>query len=117
MQFSIVALTALLSASALAAPASNAKDATSYDISNVETRKYDGETINTITFNISATNGGSLNFQCGPYDPALGYDTDSFESGKLYDCGKNSLFSFRYHTAQDETEPEELFLWQNVSET
>lgn len=87
-----------------------------YSIKSFTTRKYDGKTINTLFFNIISADGGSLDFTCNAYDTALGHATESFESGKTYLCGKDSLFSFSYTPNADE-KVDDLVLWQKVSDT
>lgn len=78
-------------------------------ISNFFSRKYDGQTINTLGFNISATNGGTLNTACAPYDPATAATAAVFEDKKVYFCSKDSSFSFSFATTTSQ-----LYLWQTI---
>lgn len=81
---------ASLFGAALAAPtASNCKVDSTYAIDNLSTRKYDGKTIDTLFFDIKATNGGTLDFECSPHDEVTGKNVQGFESGRSYSCGKN----------------------------
>lgn len=120
MQFFSAATVALFSATALAAPTlpttptpcpPEESGNTVYQIKDFTTRKYDGQNVATLSFDILATNGGTLDFECSPYDPATNAATDAFESGHVYSCGLNSQFSFSY-----DVETTELVLWQDVSE-
>ncbi|KAH7060674.1 hypothetical protein B0J12DRAFT_593593 [Macrophomina phaseolina] len=111
------AAAALLSATALSAPtASTDKETTTYQIKDFTTRKYDGKTISTLSFRILATNGGTLDFTCVPYDPVTGCATEHFESGQVYSCGENSFFSFSYTDGNDIDQTNELVLWQDIAE-
>lgn len=85
-----------------------------YTVESFTTRKYDGQTINTVSFNIKSADGGSIDLNCVAYDPALGRATESFESGEVYRCGLNSSFLFAYTPNADEDQ-DDLFLWQEVS--
>lgn len=87
-----------------------------FTIQEFTTRRYDGVSINTVFFTILSANGGTLDFECGAYDPALGHNTDAFEIGKVYACGNGSFFSFSY-TPNSGDGVDDLFLWQNVSDT
>ncbi|KAJ4387262.1 hypothetical protein N0V93_007851 [Gnomoniopsis smithogilvyi] len=105
--------TALLSVTALAAPTPctpEGEDSTVYEIQDFTLRKYDGQNVATLSFNILATNGGTLDFECSPYDPVTNTATQAFESDNVYSCGKNSLFSFSYDVSSTE-----LFLWQEIT--
>ncbi|KAJ4405303.1 hypothetical protein N0V82_010337 [Gnomoniopsis sp. IMI 355080] len=110
------ATAALLSASALAAPTACTPDTSSddsetvYDINGFTTRKYDGTNIATLFFNITATNGGTLDFECVPYDTVTKAATQEFKSGSVYFCGENSLFSFIYDVPSTV-----LYLWQEIT--
>ncbi|KAF7194501.1 Major allergen Alt a 1 [Pseudocercospora fuligena] len=115
MKFAIAAAATLFGAAAVAAPAARTDD-TTYQIKDFTTRKYDGKTISTMFFRILATNGGTLDFECVPYDPVTKGATENFEGGHVYPCGENSFFSFSYVPKHD-TQTNELFLWQDVSET
>lgn len=125
--------TALLSATALAAPTDSStytppstyscpnpnppdKETTTYQIKDFSTRKYDGKTVSTLSFRILATTGGTLDFECIPYDPVTKGATQAFESGKVYFCGENTFFSFSYTVGNGADKKNELFLWQEVSE-
>ncbi|KAK0639979.1 Major allergen Alt a 1 [Lasiodiplodia hormozganensis] len=124
------AATALLSATtALAAPTDPSysppptyscpgpdKETTKYQIKEFSTRKYDGKKISTLSFRILATNGGTLDFQCIPYDPVTKGATQAFEDGKVYFCGENTFFSFSFTAGNGADKKNELFLWQEVSE-
>lgn len=114
----ITAASALLSACALAAPSAskNCKVNSVYAIDGFGTRKYNGTKIDTLFFNIKATNGGTLDFECSPHDELTGESADGFESGRSYSCGENSFFYFRY-TLGDEGEMDQLMLWQDISDT
>ncbi|KAL1620270.1 hypothetical protein SLS56_009704 [Neofusicoccum ribis] len=112
----ITAAAALLSATALAAPTSSTdKETTTFQIKDFTTRKYDGKTISTMSFRILATTGGTLDFECVPYDPVTKGATEAFESGKVYFCGENSFFSFSYTDGNDVDQTNELFLWQEIA--
>lgn len=87
-----------------------------YSMKSFTTQKHDGNTVNTVSFNIISADGGSLDIACNAYDPALGHATESFESGKIYPCGKDSTFLFSYTPNGDET-VDNLVLWQRVSDT
>lgn len=69
-----------------------------YAIKGFTERKLDGANISTIFFNISATNGGTLDFECSPYNQKThkAVPSDSFVVGKTYDCGANTAFSFAF---------------------
>ncbi|KAF4308917.1 putative major allergen alt protein [Botryosphaeria dothidea] len=117
MKFSTAAAATLLSATALAAPtATTDKETTTFQIKDFTTRKYDGKTISTMSFRILATTGGTLDFECVPYDPVTKGATENFESGHVYSCGENSFFSFSYTDGNDIDQTNELFLWQDISE-
>lgn len=88
MRAAIIA--SLFGATALAAPAaSTCKIDSTYSIDSLSTRKYDGKTIDQLFFNIKATNGGTLDFECSPYDEVTGKNVDGFKSGRSYSCGEN----------------------------
>lgn len=113
MKFFSIATAALCGTVAVAAPTtspSTGDETTVYQIKDFTTRKYDGQNVATLFYNILATNGGTLDFQCVPYDPVTKTGTQAFESGKVYFCGENSFFSFSYDVASTE-----LFLWQDIS--
>lgn len=89
-----------------------ARQPTPTDLSPPAERKYNGVDTASLSFNITATNTGTLNFLCIPYDPAIQGATEAFESGRVYACGSNSFFSFSF-----EPDTSDLFLWQDVTET
>ncbi|KAE9962143.1 hypothetical protein BLS_000770 [Venturia inaequalis] len=78
-------------------------------ITDFFSRKYDGINIATLGFNISATNGGELNFRCAPYDPAIDATAAQFEDKRVYFCAKDSSFSFSFENAANQ-----LYLWQTI---
>lgn len=78
-------------------------------ISNFSSRKYDGKTISSLGFNISATNGGTLNFYCSAYDTVTEKPTIAFDDKRVYFCDKDSSFSFSFTTATSQ-----LYLWQTI---
>lgn len=92
------------------------KETTTFQIKEFSERKYDGKTISTLSFRILATNGGTLDFQCIPYDPVTKGATQAFEDGKVYFCGENTFFSFSFTAGNGADKKNELFLWQEVSE-
>ena len=63
-----------------------------------------------------ATNSGSLNFTCAPFDPVERSVTKRFEDGKVYFCGENSEFSYSYSEGEGNVEKNRLFLWQAVTD-
>jgi hypothetical protein len=87
-----------------------------YAMKSFTTHNHDDDTINTVFFDITSANGGTLDFTCSAFDPALGHVTESFQSGKVYSCGKDSSFSFSYTPNGNEKE-DDLILWQNVNGT
>lgn len=106
-----------MATTSMAAPTNSySDDTTTYELKDFTLRKLDGVNISTMFFRILATNGGTLDFECSPYDPVTGGATENFEADHVYSCGENSLFSFNYIPKHD-TQTNELFLWQNVSET
>lgn len=111
MKFILAASAAILGL-ASAAPQARSDD-TTFAIKDFYERKYNGKDINSVSFRILATNGGTLDFECSAYDPVVGHGTENFEAGKVYSCGENSFFSFSYSPDQNN----ELFLWQDVSDT
>ncbi|CAN8105267.1 unnamed protein product [Discula destructiva] len=102
------AAAALFATTALAATTPAPADAV-YSIKGFTARKNDGNTIDTVFFNILATNGGTLDFTCVAYDPKKKAATYEFKSGHVYSCGENSFFSFEY-----DVDNKELYLWQQV---
>lgn len=75
-----------------------------WKISTLWARKLDGKTLSALTFNIQATNGGTLNFTCGA-------SADKLESSKIYSCGENSSIFFSWNDASNA-----LLLQQSVSD-
>ncbi|KAH8707152.1 major allergen Alt a 1 subunit [Phaeosphaeriaceae sp. PMI808] len=75
-----------------------------WKVSRFWARKLDGKNINSIDFNIEATNKGTLNFQCGT-------SADPVEDGKFYQCGENSFIFFAFQASHNG-----LILKQDVSE-
>ncbi|KAI5356795.1 Putative alternaria alternata allergen 1 [Septoria linicola] len=118
MKFSLAAVASTLMATALAAPTTSAADdgSTSYQIKDFTLRKLNGKDISTMSFRILATNGGTLDFECVPYDPVTNGATENFQGDHVYSCGENTFFSFNYIPKHD-TQTNELYLWQNVSDT
>ncbi|KAF2823237.1 hypothetical protein CC86DRAFT_298700 [Ophiobolus disseminans] len=112
MHFSTTALS-LLAATTLssAAPLTSRQDTTAtpsgdyiWKISNLYLRKPDGKKINSIGFNIKATNAGTLDFDCAA-------SADTIEDNKLYQCGENSGIWFSFQSDRNG-----LVLRQDVSE-
>lgn len=60
-----------------------------WKLSSFWARKLDGKNINSIGFNIKATNEGTLDFTCSA-------SADTVEDGKFYQCGENSLIWFAF---------------------
>jgi hypothetical protein len=90
MQFTVLA--SILAASGLVAAspvstrqADNCAAAPSGDyiwkLSNFSGRKPDGKDFNNVSFNIKATNEGTMDFTCGA-------SADKIESGKFYNCAE-----------------------------
>jgi hypothetical protein len=75
-----------------------------WKISKFYSRKPEGTYINSIDFNISATNNGTLDFQCAA-------SADKIEDGKYYKCGENSFISFAFQSDRNG-----LLLKQDVSD-
>lgn len=117
MKFTIL-LTSIFSTSITLASSFNSALCTPveavYTIESFTTRRYDGQTINTVSFIIKSADGGSLDFTCVAYDSAKGQPTELFESGKVYPCGLNSSFSFSYTPNAGEI-VDDLYLWQEIS--
>ncbi|CZT20982.1 uncharacterized protein RCC_06843 [Ramularia collo-cygni] len=118
--FVFASVLALLASSAIAAPtsckapATPSSEKTIYQIKDFYERKPDGKDITALGFNIAATNGGTLDFTCVPYDPVTKAAAANFEDGHVYTCGANSLFSFSY-SEKDDANKGKLFLWQGAS--
>ncbi|KAH7073319.1 hypothetical protein FB567DRAFT_537501 [Paraphoma chrysanthemicola] len=114
MQFTTTAL-ALLTATGLtaAAPLTSRQTETCpvvqqgdyvWKISNFYARKPDGKKINSIGFNIKATNEGTLDFNCSA-------SADTVEDNKFYQCGENSFIYFAFQSDRSG-----LLLRQDVSD-
>ncbi|KAH4944960.1 hypothetical protein HBI23_012440 [Parastagonospora nodorum] len=80
-------------------------------VSSFSARKLNGTDNNAVSFNISATNNGTLNFQCA----ASTQGNNVLEEGELYDCGENSLISFAFEGI--DLTSTRLLLHQRVSDT
>lgn len=115
MQFTIAALSLLIAAGFSTAAPLEARQYTTtcpvvqegdyvWNIDNFYARKPDGKKINSIGFNIKATNKGTLDFNCSA-------SADVIEDGKFYSCGENSFMYFAYR--QDRSG---LLLRQDVSD-
>jgi hypothetical protein len=63
-------------------------------ISDFSSRKPDGTDVSSISFNVSATSSGTLDFQC----ETSAEDNTFLEEGKLYNCGENSLVCFTFQS-------------------
>jgi hypothetical protein len=115
MQFTTAALS-LLAASGLAsaAPLTSRQDTSTcpvvqtgdyvWKLSEFYARKPDGKKINSIGFNIKATNEGTLDFNCSA-------SADTIEDNKLYQCGENSGIWFSFQSDRNG-----LVLRQDVSD-
>lgn len=98
MHFKVIAASLLASAGlSTAAPLEARQDATCpvvqqgdyvWKLDNLNYRKLDGKTITAFSFNIQATNGGTLDFDCSYSGPV--------EEKHLYECGPNSGIYFSY---------------------
>jgi hypothetical protein len=108
--FTIASVLALMASTAIAT------EYTGYEIRNFFERKPDGQDITFLSYDIVATNGGTLDFTCIPYDPATGGAAANFEDGHVYDCGQNSAFSFSYSEEIGDPQKGKLFLWQGTNE-
>lgn len=86
-----------------------------YTIDSFTTRKHDGQTIDTVSFNIASTNSEVPDTTCTAYDSSLGQATGNFEIGRVYLCGENSPFSFSY-TPNSDPNMDELVLWQEIDD-
>jgi hypothetical protein len=121
--FILTSAIALMAGSTMAAPTSCSAPApvapassdTVYQIRNFYERKPDGQDIASLSFDILATNGGTLDFNCIPYDQATGTSTTNFEDGKVYPCGNNTLFGFSYSEKSADPNKGKLFLWQGAT--
>ncbi|KAF1944388.1 Alt a 1 major allergen, partial [Clathrospora elynae] len=75
-----------------------------WKISKFWARKLDGKNINSLEFNISATNNGTLDFQCAA-------SAANVDDGKFHSCGENSFIEFAFQGDRSG-----LLLKQNVSD-
>ncbi|KZM18300.1 Major allergen Alt a 1 [Ascochyta rabiei] len=112
MQFKVIAASLLASAGLSMAAPLQAREETCpvveqgdyvWKIDNFSARKLDGKTISSLSFNVKATNGGTLDFDCTSSDPV--------EDGKFYECGENSFIYFAYQADRSG-----LLLRQDVSD-
>ncbi|KAJ4313518.1 Major allergen Alt a 1 [Neodidymelliopsis sp. IMI 364377] len=112
MQFKIIAASLLASAGlSMAAPLETRTETCPvvqegdyvWKLDNFTARKLDGKNIDSLTFNIKATNGGTLDFDCSA--------SDGVEDGKFYSCGTNSFISFAFQADRSG-----LLLKQDVSD-
>merc|ERR1711939_510348 len=97
MQFTTLALAAF-TAIASASPLAARQDATCpvvttgdyiWKIDNLYIRKLDGKSISSLGFDILATNGGTLDFTCTPYDKSTNAPiSGNVEDSTLYSCGE-----------------------------
>lgn len=84
-----------------------------WKIDNLYIRKLDGKSVSTIGFDILATNGGTLNFTCTPYDKTTNQAvTTNIVDSTLYSCGENSFIDFAWQSDRNG-----LLLKQDVSDT
>ena len=120
MKFSTIAATAfatVASASPLVARQDTCPVVTTGDyiwkIDNLYIRKLDGKSISSLGFDILATNGGTLNFTCTPYDKSTNAPiSGNVEDSMLYSCGENSFIDFAWQSDRSG-----LLLKQSVSNT
>jgi hypothetical protein len=121
MKFSTLAL-ASFAAATQASPLTTRQDTTTcpvvtsgdyiWRITNLSIRKLHSPTISTLTFDILATNGGTLNFTCAPYDKSTNAPvTTEIKDSTLYSCGENSFIDFAWQADRDG-----LLLKQSVSD-
>ncbi|KAJ4335338.1 hypothetical protein N0V95_008932 [Ascochyta clinopodiicola] len=112
MQFKVIAASLLASAGLSMAAPLEARAETCpvvqqgdyiWKIDNFSARKLDGKTISSLSFNVKATNGGTLDFNCTSTNPV--------EDSKFYQCGDNSFIYFAYQADRSG-----LILRQDVSE-
>jgi len=82
-----------------------------WKISSFSARKLNGTDNSAVSFNISATNNGTLNFQCASSTQG----SNVLEEGELYSCGENSLISFAFDGI--DLTSTRLLLHQRVSDT
>ncbi|OJD30024.1 ankyrin repeat domain-containing protein 65 [Diplodia corticola] len=111
MKFNTAAAAALLSASALAAPAAIEVDSgtpsATYKIKDFTTRKYDGRNIDIVSFKIAAFNGETLS-ECSSTND------ESFVVNQRYTCD-NSRFSFTYVDYYDWVKPTVLTIREETT--
>jgi hypothetical protein len=81
-----------------------------WKISEFSCRKPNGTDLSSISFNISATNNGTLDFQCGTSTE----DNSVLEEGKYYSCGESSLISFAFES--DGLSSTRILIKQDVSD-
>lgn len=112
MQFTVIAASLLAAAGlSMAAPIEARADTCPvvqegdyiWKLDDFTARKLDGKTISSLSFNIKATNNGTLDFDCS--------SSTTVEAGKFYPCGENSFIYFAY---QDDRSG--LLLKQEVSD-
>lgn len=82
-----------------------------WKISSFSARKLNGTDNSAVSFNVSATNNGTLNFQCASSTQG----SNVLEEGELYSCGENSLISFSFEGI--DLTSTRLLLHQRVSDT
>lgn len=103
---SLLAVAGLSTASPLQTRQTDAATTPSGDyiwkISNFTARKLNGKDVDAVSFNIQATNGGTLDFTCS--------STNGVSPDQFYQCGENSFIWFSY---QDDRSG--LLLRQDVS--
>jgi hypothetical protein len=98
MQFAVLASLLAVSGLAAASPITTRTDDCPvvkegdyvWKLSNFSGRKPENKAFNNISFNIKATNGGTLDFTCSA-------SADKLEDGKLYNCAEgddNIQFAF-----------------------
>ncbi|CAO2654605.1 Nn.00g113380.m01.CDS01 [Neocucurbitaria sp. VM-36] len=115
MQFTLPALSVLLAAGlSAAAPLESRQDSTTcpvvqtgdyiWKLDNLSLRKPDGKSINSLTFNVKATNGGTADFDCS-------VQAEPVEDSKFYQCGENSFIWFAWQADRNG-----LLLRQDVSD-
>merc|ERR1711881_172515 len=84
-----------------------------WKIDNLFIRKLEGQAISSMGFDILATNEGTLNFTCTPYDKTTNTKvTGNIEDSTLYSCGENSFIDFAFQSDRNG-----LLLKQNMSDT
>jgi hypothetical protein len=112
MQFKVIAASLLASAGlSMAAPLETRAETCPvvqegdyvWKLDNFSARKLDGKNIDSLTFNIKATNTGTLDFDCSV--------SNGVEDGKFYSCGTNSGIFFAFQADRSG-----LLLRQDVSD-